>query len=744
MKRKLLLLLSAILICGGLSAQNYSSHFDEPSVTPSTATFTSYVEIDGEIVGLNGEYDDIIEVAAFVGDEIRGKVFLMDNGHVYLSAYLEGSDEVVTFKMYNHANDEGDDYVCLSTYVCSDGDNYGDWGGDESKLQFTTPQEEDEEIPYPWTPTSSTQGANTATGTFELRLNGQMVTDDTYTLGLFHGTECRALDSTLRNFPPTQKNVWEMSCIGTTGDTLTFLLYDRVNHRYFRGSCDAYIIWAEGGVSGSARNPFIVDFIAPYVFEGTEDNSWNTTNNWREPAVGLPSETDEVTIDGVCELDQNVTVKNIIVNDSKSLKVLAGKTLTLTEGFTTTDASQLVLVDDAQLNDAARTAGKASYMKTVESWNTNDNNWYLIGSPVGNVTISDTDFPSTESDYDLYWYDETNQTHEEWRNYKQNQTFSFIPGRGYLYANESDCTPSIPGAISYGNVSYEMTYTDRTYDNLDGLNLLGNPYPFAITMENFSNDKLSDGFYLLENGAWSSQSSSTEIPTGQAFLLGCTEANTVTFTPNSAKSRGANRSSIKVNIANSNYADHAFIILGEGNDLVKIAHRNNNIPEVYVPKSSESYAIAHFNKGTESVAVAYHPTTLGQQTLSVELEGSYEYMTLTDNQTGAVVNLLTTPTYTFNAGNNDLAIRFTLRFKANTSVNESEIINPISYLSNGQLSINGLEGQSELQIIDMLGRTVSSSTIKGNYSQVLNMTAGVYVVRVINGTNTYTQKIVVK
>ena len=706
-------------------------------------SITAAIYVDGEL-----QTSSAIEVALYVDGVLVHTAF--NNNYSVGGQFVEGiiglmalgdqDGQTITFAMYNHETEEGDDYECSSTLSFEIDGMVGSTDA-PFQLAFTSNQggDDDDNPAYPWTIDQGDTG-NNATGIFQVKLNGVLVEDqNTYDLGAFCGDECRAHRS---NFLTTSgQPLWLLTFKAKeVGEEYHFLLYDINNGRYFRGTCDVVLTYSNNAVYGSGTNPLVLNFIAPYVFEGTESTSWSTENNWYEPAVGLPADTNEVTINGLCELDQDVTVNNLIINEEKTLKVMPGTTLNLTDGFV--NNGELILVDDAQLIDAAQTEGDATYMKTVTGYSSNDDNWYLISSPVGNKAIASTDFPT--GNYDLYWYDETNLTHEEWRNYKQDNSYSFIPGKGYLYANKVDCTPSIPGTLSYENVSINMTYTDRWYDDLEGLNLIGNPYPFAITLDNFKNDKLTNGFYLLENGAWSSQSASTTIPAGQAFLIGCTESNTVTFQANTSKGRSANRSTIKVNIANSTYADHAFIVLEEGNDLIKIDHRNTNIPAVYVPKSDKAYAVAHFSKGTENVPVAYRPTLFGQQTLSVELEGNYEYMTLTDNLTGTVVNLLTTPSYTFNSNENDLATRFTLRFKANTNVNEGEIINPISYRSNGELNINGLEGESTLQVIDMLGRTVSSSTINGTYSQKLNMNAGVYVIRVVNGLNTYTEKIVIE
>ena len=737
----------AFLSIGIAHAQTYESHFPEVSINQYEdymGEFAAYFIDETDTVFLE---NTSIEVAAYCGDECRGKQFIGDGSYTtnrpyshYIMIWGESGDEI-TFRIYDHETGKGDDYECLTTFP---------WDMDDIHIpsspriiQFNSNEdgEENDEIAYPWTAVEGNQGEN-GTGTFQVQINGVNVTEDIYTVGVFTSEDvCRGFMEHWLLFPPTGAYLHTITYYGTSGDENHFLLYNREKECYM-GTCDYTFTFTPDINLGNAYNPVILNFIVPYIFDGSDnDHNWSTATNWKYGM--LPGETNEATINGYCELDQDVIVNNIVVNSDKTLKVMPGTTLTVAEGIATTDASQLVLVDNAQLIDASQTEALATYMITVEGYENDENNWYLFGSPMNaNIAIANTDFPT--DDYDLYWYDETNLTHEEWRNYKSNTDGEFIPGVGYLYANKVDFTPSLSGNLNYGNVNVNMTYTDRWYDDLEGLNLLANPYPYTITMDNFANSSLTDGYYVMENGAWSAQSSSTPIETGQAFLVGCTEANTVTFQPNAtAKAERGNRSSIKVNIANNEYADHAFIILNEGNDLVKVSHRNTSVPEVYIPVQNSAYAIAHYNN-VESVPVAYRPTLLGQQTLTVELEGSYEYLTLKDNITGTEVDLLSDPTYKFNATANDYASRFVLNFKANTSVNEAEAVNPINYRRDGQLTISNVEGESELQVIDMLGRMVSRTTINGEYTQMLNSTPGVYVIRLVTANNTYSQKIVVE
>ena len=109
--------------------------------------------------------------------------------------------------------------------------------------------------------------------------------------------------------------------------------------------------------------------------------------------------------------------------------------------------------------------------------------------------------------------------------------------------------------------------------------------------------------------------------------------------------------------------------------------------------------------------------------------------------TGADVDLLATPTYTFSSKITDYASRFKLVFERkedNYNNNDN-----FAYFNNGELVING-EGM--LQIVDVLGRIVVSEQLYTLNSQLstLNYTPGVYVLRLINGDDVKTQKMVIE
>jgi hypothetical protein len=117
------------------------------------------------------------------------------------------------------------------------------------------------------------------------------------------------------------------------------------------------------------------------------------------------------------------------------------------------------------------------------------------------------------------------------------------------------------------------------------------------------------------------------------------------------------------------------------------------------------------------------------------------YLHLIDNLTNVDINLLETPSYSFEAKTTDYANRFKLVFSACGDADSDK--EAFAFISNGNLVVLN-EGEATLQIIDMSGRIVNSKNINGTVEINLNQAKGVYVMRLVNGNDKKVQKIVVR
>ena len=95
--------------------------------------------------------------------------------------------------------------------------------------------------------------------------------------------------------------------------------------------------------------------------------------------------------------------------------------------------------------------------------------------------------------------------------------------------------------------------------------------------------------------------------------------------------------------------------------------------------------------------------------------------------------------YTFTAKTTDYESRFKLVFAVGSSTGSDTF----AFISNGNIIVNG---EGTLQIFDAMGRQLFSKELSTFNSQLstLNYTPGVYVLRLINGDDVRTQKIVVE
>ena len=229
----------------------------------------------------------------------------------------------------------------------------------------------------------------------------------------------------------------------------------------------------------------------------------------------------------------------------------------------------------------------------------------------------------------------------------------------------------------------------------------------------------------------------TEVaPMTGIFVVADGANQTVTFSTENPNGKSAN---LALNITNSSkLVDRAIVRFGEGRQLPKF-QLNPNHTKVYIEQDNKDYAIVNAEEMGE-MPVSFKAEKNGSYTISFSNENvEFGYLHLVDNMTGADIDLLETPSYSFDAKVTDYASRFKLVFATSNDSND----NHFAFYNNGNIVINN-EGSAILNIVDVLGRTISSQTINGSENVSFNANAGVYTLQLIQGENVKTQKIVVK
>ena len=367
-----------------------------------------------------------------------------------------------------------------------------------------------------------------------------------------------------------------------------------------------------------------------------------------------------------------------------------------------------------------------------------DGGYYLIASPV--IVNPASVEGMTDGNFDLYYFDQAEDN--EWQNWKDNDAttghFNLVPGKGYLYAHETGGAFELTGTPYTGNGVIELDYTEGP--TFAGWNLVGNPFGADATITTTSGSEKP--FYVMnEEGTDLAVSDIEQVAAMEGvFVVADADGQTVTFTE---VTEPTNTSKIVMNILSnrSNVIDRAIVRFGQGEQLPKFMLNPNNT-KIYIPQYESNYAMVRSENEAE-MPVSFKAATNGTYTISVNAENvDMDYMHLIDNLTGNDIDLRETPSYTFEANTTDNANRFTLVYGILTGVNENNE-NNFAYFNGSNWTISS-NGNATLQVVDLTGRVLSSEQLNGTVNVNINQAAGVYMLRLVNGDNVMTQKVVVK
>ena len=358
--------------------------------------------------------------------------------------------------------------------------------------------------------------------------------------------------------------------------------------------------------------------------------------------------------------------------------------------------------------------------------------YYLIASPFDGVNPADVTnmIVDPTTDYDLYSFDQAESL--EWRNYKQGNFTTLVSGQGYLYARKATATLTFTGEVFNGpNKDIDIYYVeDAPHATSKGWNLVGNPF----TDENAYIEDGRNYYTLNETGSGINATSSNGAiaPMTAVFVESSVAGETITFTTTAPGKKGAE---LALNLSKDSKLVDRAIVRFDGNRNMRKFQLFENSTKLFIEQDNKDYAVVSAEAQGE-VPVSFKAEKNGNYTLSFNTENvEFGYLHLIDNLTGNEVDLLASPSYSFEATTSDYASRFRLVFATSDAANSQ-----FAFVGNGEIF---LTGQGNVQVYDVTGRLIGSHNEVTHFS-TNGMSAGVYMLQLSNGSDVKTQKIVVK
>lgn len=523
-------------------------------------------------------------------------------------------------------------------------------------------------------------------------------------------------------------NLVKVECLSTTPPTMSQSTSTR--YRVFYNYSDLKIYVPEGCVNTYKSTWYTyennIQGEDPIVFKGGSGSSdWNVTGNWS----GLPK-------GGISALaDKDVIIRAAAtIADGDKIEVNSYKI----EGN-----GSITIEDGCQFIVHAKSEGSVTMEKTITPYAADAENhllrgWYSVSSPFeGSFTLSENNF--LKGTYELFRYDEATSM---WENKKAHSDFTTLEsGKGYLYANKDGQTLSITGKPNINDQTISLT-AQGTISELQGFNLIGNPFTHNI-YKNTDNTIVSEGYFTLTNeGAWVGKLDSEPIKPMQGFLVKTNKKYNITIAHShkSPASKRSNKGAICINVANNEYSDVAYISFNEGLGLDKIEHRNNEIPMVYVPVDGTDYAIAIMDENAEEYPVNFEAKKMGEYTIGISAEGrKYSKLTLIDKQDNNKEIDMLKGNYTFLATTTDDPARFILKVSLNNNQEAA------FYTENNSIIIENIKGKGSVQVYDVMGRPVIKYNTNDSNCQLStsSLANGVYIIQLIDENGTQVQKVIV-
>jgi hypothetical protein len=520
---------------------------------------------------------------------------------------------------------------------------------------------------------------------------------------------------------------------------------------------------------------------------GTTSTAWSNTANWSTASVPTIADNTIIlsgtTFSPIVDLDPATPAicNALIINTSANLTIAAAKALTAI-GATTNNGIFLLQSDatgTGSFIDNGITASTGIFdvekYLTGSGGSTPNGNYWYIGAP---VPATNSGVFTAAGDNRLWSYSEgPSQGYTE----ITDNTTSLVVKNGYVARLGATETIHFSGtSINNGNFSHNLTGTPST--TYEGFNLICNPYPSAINIENcVASASVENTMWYRSAGNFSTYNwlshtgqgtpvGQQYVPAMQAFWVHLAAGQTTGTLDMSLASRVHNSQPFykktstnvfRMEAHRSTFSDEmvvgffpAALDTYEGYDSQKMFSTDVNYPQVY-SLTSDNFNVAINGESLLAasedrvVAVGFKTGIAGQHSLVATNLADFDpsiSVYLEDTQLSILQDLRSNNTYSFSSGITDDITRFKLHFGTLTTTSISNLASNSAvtiYENNNSIYVNTHDaGAGLIEIYDMLGKQImSQQLVKGLNVLQPKVVNGIYIVKVLTDGKSITQKV---
>jgi len=526
-----------------------------------------------------------------------------------------------------------------------------------------------------------------------------------------------------------------------------------------------------------------------YIFYGQGGTStlWNIPANWSSGIV--PTNYNSAIIAANCYVNiPNAVCNNLNIDNGIMLSIGSGQMLTVNGEITEDNASALIRVESNGTGAAntgilmhGNNGVNGIIQRNVEGSGGGANIFQLVSVPIN------TSITPLYSEVFLYSYlARYDESANNWYQMNTPTDNSIYTGRGYLTSEPTtnEETYSFNGRLNNGTVNMTVSYAGA------GWNLVGNPFPSTIdwnsslgwTKTNIDNtvyvwDGTNNRYATYINGSATNGGSNLIAP-GQAFFVRANSAGPALSVNNVARV-STQKAFLKDEIipqdilritAKINDLSDELVVLLENEASIEF-DRNYDaynlssmaglaVPDIYtIDANNTKYSINSLPFTSEEMIIdmVFKYGTNGIVTLkATELESFLTQhpdlgILLEDKQTGTITSLKLNPEYTFSYSTTDEPNRFRIHMGNTLGVHEN-ITNAIKcqvFAVQNDIYIKYADFANQAgsaSIFDLQGRMLKQFQLdqSGNQQEHINVTPGIYMVKLTFSGHSETHKIAVR